>query len=380
MATSSKYQTITVQPGETLASVKSRRMQISSKTIVRVVLPEGTWAEEIIFPANTIVTGQGKNTILKRVAFQGSAMGTVGVERLTAQGTLSNEAVRVVGAANVVFVRNCHLTGGAKNITIQGLQPSGQPEQRIKRVIIENNVLLDATGVGHPSGIYLDRVDWHEIRRNFVHRSGYDKFDIFCHGMYIQDLCMGGIIEENVILDACSHGVQQRGGSSPIGRLSRNLVVGCPCGIFSSGKVGFNVTDNVVIESGDINAETPRGFGVEIQPGNGQVSGNIIGNMTGRQPRSIYTKTLNIEYDYQASVITVERNLVDVKMDLKVAPNVTLNASNNIENGFRIPTLADYAASRNMTRSELIEAWRGGLPITGGETSWFMVNIKAKTV
>lgn len=379
MTTSSKYQTIDIQAGETLQSAKSKRLQISSKIIVRIQLPEGTWAEELVFPPNTIIAGQGKKTVVKRVSFQGGAMGTIGVETLTLQGTLSNEAIRVVGAADLVFVRNCYITGGAKNITIQGAQPSGQPEQRIKRVLIENNVLLDAAGAGHPAGIYLSKVDWHEIRRNFVHRSGHDKADIFCHGMYVQDDCRGGIIEENVVVDACSHGVQQRNGSGPTGRLHRNLVVGCPCGIFSSGPLGFNVTENVVIESDDINSTTPRGFGIEVFPANGTIVSNIVGNLTGRTPRSIFTKTTSTYPPAEVS-IAIERNLTDYPMNLTPAVDVTINASNNIETGHIIPTLADYAQSRGMTRSELIEAWRDGLSITGGETSWWFVNIKPKTV
>lgn len=360
--------TISVSPGQTLAWAKAERLKRPADDVVTIALAAGIWNEAINLPPNTGLRGAGAHrTIVDRVGATGNAMGNISIVGLTARGTATQEGIRVVGAAQTVWIQSCRVTGGVKNITIQGRTESpGKSAQRIGMVTIERCTLLDATGDGNACGIFLNHADEYEINKTFIHRAGLGKQNALCHGIYIQKDCEPGRIFGCVIGDSSAHAIQQRGG----GDIASCLCFGNPCGIYSAGRHEFSVRYNVVIEGGDIGPKDSRGWGIEIFPGDGGVRNNIVGRMSGRAPRSMWMKQSNIEYADTDGEIVVYDNTSDLPIVLHPRPETHLKSSGN-RIGY-VASLAEYAASRNRTRAELIDDWRDGVGVeVAGANAWF---------
>src|SRR5262249_11375761 len=113
----------------------------------------------------------------------------------------------------------------------------------------------------------------------------YAKHDMFCHNVYLHQTNGPSTFRDNITARACSHGVQQRSG----GTMTGNLAIACPIDLFQGDQsaVPNTFSYNVALDSADISAADPRGFGFWL---NGQAGSTIEYNVAAHQ----HTGTANV--------------------------------------------------------------------------------------
>ena len=84
---------------------------------------------------------------------------------------------------------------------------------------------------------------------------------IFNHNVYIQTTNGPATLNDNILANASSHGAQVRDG----GTVTDNLFVHDPIELLVGGTGGL-VSNNVFTEANDIDANNPRGFGLDVNP------------------------------------------------------------------------------------------------------------------
>jgi hypothetical protein len=191
-------------------------------------------------------------------------------------------------ATDGLLVEDMHIDFyGDKNISINGT---------ISNVKVRRNVITDAYVIPddptqeHSQGLYAQEVTNLLIEENVFDHNGWNEKvpgadkTVYNHNMYINVTCVNLVVKNNITVRAASHGLQAR----PGGVVSGNLFVGDPNALSFGlvlgessplpGGVTGEVTDNVILSSGDIGlGPLSRGNGMQI--GNIQsavISGNIL--------------------------------------------------------------------------------------------------------
>ena len=152
----------------------------------------------------------------------------------------------------------------------------------VSDIRIRRNVLVDSTG-GRSQGVYVNGVNGILFEENVFDHNGWSEENagepssIYNHNLYMSAHNSGDIIiRGNIFANASSHGVQARAG----GIIENNLFLKNPIGLmfgngssYTPGGVEGRVSDNVFLDSRDINGE-PRGYAIEI--GNTKSGGDTV--------------------------------------------------------------------------------------------------------
>lgn len=177
--------------------------------------------------------------------------------------------------------------GGGFNIDL------GVPKNdvQIRYCVVTNNSPAQMPSGGHSQAIYAADINDLLIEENVFHQNGHSgtrtDATIFSHNLYLREDINGCIVRNNIISDGASHGLS----CNPPATIEGNLIVKAPVGVFARSN-GSIVRNNAIVESVDIDASTPRGYGViigdqwlwDFSPAT--VSSNLIANnnATGNLP------------------------------------------------------------------------------------------------
>ncbi len=151
------------------------------------------------------------------------------------------------------------------------------------------------SGTGHSQGMYLWATDGVTVEDSIFYHNGWNGTDrssgtqlpdMFKHNAYFGTLTFNTIFRRNVSAAASSHGLQARGG----GTIEDNVFAKNPLNLLIGGGdeynvirptgVPYSVKRNVVVGSDNIDANNPRGFGIDFinTATGGAASENLVVN------------------------------------------------------------------------------------------------------
>jgi len=186
---------------------------------------------------------------------------------------------------NVRFLRT--------QVSMQG-DHTDNPAQ-VKGVVFRRCVFAYGySGAGHSQGLYLWNTDGAVIEDSVFYHNGWngtdrntatEKPDTFKHNAYFGTMTFNTVFRRNVSAAASSHGLQARGG----GTIEDNVFANNPLNLLIGGGdeytkyrpagVPYSVKRNVIVGTDNIDANNPRGFGVDfINTSTGIASDNLIVN------------------------------------------------------------------------------------------------------
>ena len=176
-----------------------------------------------------------------------------------------------------ILIEGCSIAGFPVNIVCQETGAG-----RLDDIRIRNCVIVDSleTGTGHSQGVFMGSCDHWVIEGCVLDLNASTKHDLFCHNVYLHETNGPGIFRYNISARACSHGVQQRPGGTMVG----NLFLANPNNALLGGGGPQVCTDNVCLDSGDINSVDKRGHGYDLY-GDGTFARNVAAhNVLGSWP------------------------------------------------------------------------------------------------
>lgn len=188
----------------------------------------------------------------------------------------ATHAIRIVRPVHRLAIEDCRFEFFNGNLTLTGDAKKG----RLKDVAIRRCVVLDAyanTGAHSGQGLYADKIDGLTIEDSVFDHNGWNEKvpgavpNIYRHNIYISHDTSDVVVRNNVIARGASHGMQMRSG----GICEGNLFVDNAIHAFLGGE-SATFRRNVILGGRDINAKTPRGFGVIVAAGRGVVEDNLI--------------------------------------------------------------------------------------------------------
>lgn len=203
-----------------------------------------------------------------------------GIEFRAPEGGTGRSGIRIVAdTGDGLLLEDIKIDGFKDNLQVQGKDSLGG----FGTAAVRRSVIVDAHAPfgGHSQGIYFDAVNQPIIVESVLDHNGWAAdgsapATIFNHNVYIQSNCGPVEVRNNVIARGSSHGLQAR----PGGIVDDNLFLKNALAMFVS-RSESEVTWNVILEGRDIDAQNPRGFGIEIKPiEGGVVANNIIANRT----------------------------------------------------------------------------------------------------
>lgn len=191
-------------------------------------------------------------------------------------GVIPYGMVFVTGAAPMWdnLIEGCEIVGLFKGVVVDdnGWGTAGPFSLR-------RNVIAGCYNAGpaHTAGVYIGGLgdSLLLLEENVFDHNGWSPEvgavpNIFRRNLYVQSNCTNVVNRGNVYARSAAEGFQQRGG----GLVEDNLCLANPIGVYASGAA--RVLRNVVMDSRDIDAATPRGTGIDA--GNltaGEVRGNL---------------------------------------------------------------------------------------------------------
>ncbi|MBS0197407.1 MAG: hypothetical protein JSR77_11680 [Planctomycetes bacterium] len=221
-----------------------------------IVTPTGTW------PGMAIMSS-------------GSNLAIVGLQFTAASGGGASGIVLLVGseAYQNLLIEDCYIEKFKDNINIQGRNGGTNVVSNVK---IRRSIIVDAypPGGAHSQGAYINSVDGLLIEECVFDHNGWKNSDrsdatIYNHNLYLGTENSGNtIVRRNIIAQASSHGLQLRAGGTIEGNLfllnpiATQLGGGDPNAATHTNGVTGTVSGNVVLSGLDINATTPRGWGI----------------------------------------------------------------------------------------------------------------------
>lgn len=188
----------------------------------------------------------------------------------------ANDAIRIVRPVHRLAIEDCRFEFFSGNLTLTGDVKKG----RLKDVTVRRCLVLDAyatAGAHTGQGLYADKVDGLTIEDCVFDHNGWNEnvpgavANIYRHNIYISHDTSGVAVRNNVIARGASHGMQMRSG----GICEGNLFVDNAIHAFLGGE-SATFRRNVILGGRDIDAKTPRGFGVIVAAGRGLVEDNLI--------------------------------------------------------------------------------------------------------
>ncbi len=219
-----------------------------------------------------------------RTVFENIHFNKTGVSAASVQGL--GPIVRNLMFHNVRFTRT--------SVSIQGDFSGAPSDKNASAIVFRRCVFAYASGQGHAQGIYLWATDGVTIEDSIFYHNGWNGIDrnagterpnIFKHNAYLGTLTFDTIFRRNVSAAASSHGLQARGG----GTIEDNVFASNPLNLLIGGGddyktlrptgVPYSVKRNVIVGTDHIDANNPRGFGIDfINTATGIASDNLIVN------------------------------------------------------------------------------------------------------
>jgi hypothetical protein len=198
----------------------------------------------------------------------------LGIVMITGAGPMGN-----------ILIEDCRIEGFFKGVVVDWFNGARPFNYSLRRTVIAD---CYSTGFLHPVGAYFGGVNGLLIEECMFDHNGWRENiagatpSIFRRNLYIQENCVSVVLRGNILARSAAEGVQLRGGGVVDGNVCfRNGV----SSIFVAGIA--QVRNNVVIDSRDLDAQNPRGTGIDAsQMTSGAVKGNICAYRTG--PASAY--------------------------------------------------------------------------------------------
>jgi len=173
-----------------------------------------------------------------------------------------------------VTIEGCYIWGFYVNCAAQEIDTN-----RLSNLKFRRTVFADAGGgSGHNQLLFTGAGDGNIYEENVFDRGGnvpgFEKNDLYCHGLYAHQTNGSGIFRGNITARNCSHGVQLRSGSV----MENNLAINNPIGLYIGDGSGLRNSHqgNVCVDSRDISPQYPRGFGHWMDGAGGL---NCVGNI-----------------------------------------------------------------------------------------------------
>lgn len=212
-------------------------------------------------------------------------------------GSQAPRGIAIFGEVHDFLIEDCLIEKFQTNLVLQGASESPAPSGRLTNMAIRRCVIADAftTGDSNSEGIFASGTDGLLLEENLFDHNGW-RDDVpgsdptwFRHNIYIQNLNTGVVVRGNIV--ARTDGAQARSG----GVFEDNLVLHNAIGIILGGggfpeiePDGVDVTArrNVVLDGGDLQAGSPRGWGIHLSNvRHGTVDSNVIAhNVDGHSP------------------------------------------------------------------------------------------------
>lgn len=159
-----------------------------------------------------------------------------------------------------IRIEGCYIVGYAVNIVMQevttGVRATGNSVHRC--VFGDSN----SPGQGHSQNIFIGNQDGWSLTESVLDKGGALEFTIFSHNLYGSETNGTLTVDGNTFSRAGSHAYQVRSG----GRVVRNLSLQNPINGYVGDSAGqpSTFTDNVAIDSRDVNSIDRRGFGFVV--------------------------------------------------------------------------------------------------------------------
>ena len=199
-----------------------------------------------------------------------------------------------------ILIEDCVVNFFSDNIDMP-LMGSGS----MTNFVIRRNIITNSYSTESPSeGIFTSGETNMLIEENVIDHNGWlgsrdnatTGADIYNHDIYLSAAGSGFVIQDNIIADASSYGMEDRCG----GVVQNNLFIDDPLAVavgldpdyamengYPTGQTG-TVTGNVILDGNDINPSTPRGEGIEVDGTTigVTVTNNLVAHMISAAPNS----------------------------------------------------------------------------------------------
>lgn len=180
-----------------------------------------------------------------------------------------------------ILIEDCAIRNFSAGVVVQDAESTGLNYRvtgfKARRNVITDIDYINAPESGRAQGIYMGGCDGWLVEENVFDLCGVPG-SIFGRPVYVHETCGRGTYRGNISARSRAEGFQVR----PGGVVHNNLSLRCPIGMFiGNDSPGISeITDNVVLESGDISSQHRRGVGIHIA-GASIVRRNFVGYNTG---------------------------------------------------------------------------------------------------
>lgn len=213
--------------------------------------------------------------------------------------------ISLLGPWQDVVVEGCDFSGFFVNIAIQGFT-----DQYASGIVLRDNILTDAWQVGpdgHAQGLFVAYMDGVLIERNVIDHNGWSETipgaipTIFRHNVYIHSTVSGAITLNNIVARGAASGLRSAGEWC-----QDNIVLQNPVNIIAAPGT-TRVVGNLVMDSRDIDASDPRGFGIAVTADGCDISGNIVAHRSSPSTWNICA----IQLSPPAAGVYIHDNVID---------------------------------------------------------------------
>jgi hypothetical protein len=189
----------------------------------------------------------------------------------------ASHGVRIIRPVANLLIEDCRIELFGNNLT---LTSGDAPGARLTNVRVRRCQVLDAwsaSGATTGQGLYASGCDGLLIEENVFDHNGWHAAvsaaapNIFRHNLYLSAANSNVTVRGNVIANASSHGLQVRGG----GAVEDNLFLDNALHCLIAGEIG-RFRRNAVLGGRDIDANTPRGFGLTLACADGRAAHNLF--------------------------------------------------------------------------------------------------------
>jgi len=249
----------------------------------------------------------------------------------TNNGTSTASGIDITNGVYDLLIENCYVEQYGVNIAAEGIE-TRPTNIKIRRSIVTNAISTS----GRSTGMIFGHADNILIEDCVLDHNGWSETipgcgpTIFSHNVYINpDNTTGVVMRGSIVARGAASGVRSSGQLC-----ENNLCLQNPGGIVLGPDTRI-VRNNVVLDSRDIDANNPRGLGIDGTIGaNVEIYGNVLahqstgtGNTKGINIGGVYSGLLlhdNVVYDWVQSV-----NNQAPAMALEGAPATQVRVFNN---------------------------------------------------
>jgi hypothetical protein len=171
-----------------------------------------------------------------------------------------------------VLIEDCKIASFKDGVVLQA-DRRVNTAAAVRNLVLRRSVIIDShCATSHAQGIFVDGYDGVTIEECIFDSNGFKDGvaapSIFNHNIYANSGGTNLVVRNSVLSRPASHSLQARAG----GIIENNLVLRAPIGILIgggdspvAGGVTGNVTGNVILMGTNIDANNPRGFGIDLK-------------------------------------------------------------------------------------------------------------------